>query len=377
MAAIDTAQIAGQVGQIGKTLAQLTKLVEAKVAANAPAKAAEVPQAGGPAAAPAAPADQNLQLKPGQAANVALEQPAAAAEAPQAGGPVEAPAAGDQSALLKELLGDLTKILGKLAALVQQLMAEGLGALTGGDQKADLTKPAAAEAGKGGPNGAPVQATGEPKWNNDGTYTVPTAGGPVTVPAGAPIEGYTFGPDNHYKDGAGKTIADPLKLTLDGTDAKLNTTDHVKIRKEDGTVDTMSGGLNSNEAWLVKDRDGKGVTKSGVVDGEDVFGDHQGKFKNAYDQLAKEYAGEVKTDAQGNKFIDLADPNSKAAKELKLMDKGGNLYTASDKLNKLYVSYADTNNTSADGDTSIREQSKAEYKDGHTAKTVDQWYTAI
>jgi hypothetical protein len=170
---------------------------------------------------------------------------------------------------------------------------------------------------------------------------------------------------------------DPLKITLDGTDAKLNTTDHTKIRMEDGTVKEMSGGLNDNEAWLVKDRDGLGVKKDGVVDGEDVFGDHMGKFKNAYDQLAQEYAGELKTDAQGNKYIDLKDPNSVAAKELKLMDKGGNLYTASEKLNKIYVSYAEVNKTSSDGLTAIKQEGLVEYKDNHTAKSVDQWFSDI
>jgi hypothetical protein len=170
---------------------------------------------------------------------------------------------------------------------------------------------------------------------------------------------------------------DPLKITLDGTDAKLNTTDHVQIRMEDGTVKTMSGGLNDNEAWLVKDRDGLGVAKNGVVDGEDVFGDHMGQFQNAYDQLAHEYAGELKTDAQGNKYIDLTDPNSQAAKELKLMDKGGNLYTAADKLNKIYVSYAEVDKTSADGKTAIKQEGLVEFTDKHTAKAVDQWFSDV
>ncbi len=196
---------------------------------------------------------------------------------------------------------------------------------------------------------------GTKSWPPD--KPLPTSSGPVTV--------------------TGQSNYDPLKITLDGTDAKLNTTDHVQIRMEDGTVKTMSGGLNDNEAWLVKDRDGLGVAKNGVVDGEDVFGDHLGQFKNAYDQLAHEYAGELKTDAQGNKYIDLTDPNSQAAKELRLMDKAGNLYTASEKLNKLYVTHAEVNKASADGQTAIRQEGLVEYKDTHTAKAVDQWFSDV
>jgi hypothetical protein len=170
---------------------------------------------------------------------------------------------------------------------------------------------------------------------------------------------------------------DPLKITLDGTDARLNTTDHVQIRMEDGTVKTMSGGLNANEAWLVKDRDGLGVTKNGVVDGEDVFGDHLGQFKNAYDQLANEYASEVKTDANGQRYLDLSDPTSAAAKELKLMDRAGKLVPAAEKLNKIYLTHDEVNKTSGDGKTAIKQEGLVEYTDRHTAKAVDQWFSDL
>jgi hypothetical protein len=384
VAGIDTKAIAGQIKQVSDTVKKLSELLEAKkgvaaggpAAADAAAPAAPAAPAADPAK-PAAPADQNITLKDGQAANVGLEQPPAN-EQPQAGGPAPA---GDQTALLKELLGDLTKLLKKIQDMVQQMLGQGLGALTGGDQKADLTKPD----GKGGPAaagadsapGAPVKATGEPKWNGDGTYTVPTADGPKTVPGGTPIDGYSWGKDNHYKENAtGKTVHDPLKIALDGSDAQLNTTDHAKIKMEDGTVKEMSGGLNGNEAWLAKDRDGKGITKNGVIDGEDLFGDHMGQYKHAYDQLAKEYAGEIKTDANGKRYIDLTDPNSKAAKELKLVDKSGKSIPASSKMNKIYVDHEEVNKTSADNQTSIRQQGDVEFKDGHKAKAVDQWFSA-
>lgn len=168
---------------------------------------------------------------------------------------------------------------------------------------------------------------------------------------------------------------DPLKITLDGTDATLNTTDHSKIQMEDGKVHVMSGGLNDNEAWLVKDQDADGLRHNGVIDGRDVIGDHGGKYKDAYDQLAHEYAGELKTDASGRKYIDLADPNSKAAKELKLMDKAGNIIDASSKLTALYVTHAEVNKVSSDGLTSIKQEGLVEYKDGHTAKAADQWFS--
>lgn len=175
--------------------------------------------------------------------------------------------------------------------------------------------------------------------------------------------------------GGGTGTHDPLKITLDGTDAKVNTTDNSQIRLDDGREVTMSGGLNDNEAWLVKDRNGDGTSKNnGVIDGNEIFGDHLGKFKNAYDELAHEYAAELKTDEQGRKYIDLADPNSVAAKELKLMDKAGNYIHAADKLQKLYVSWDEVNIQAGDGQTSLRQQALVQYNDGKVAKSADQWF---
>lgn len=175
--------------------------------------------------------------------------------------------------------------------------------------------------------------------------------------------------------GGGTGTHDPLKITLDGTDAKVNITDHSKIRLDDGREVTMSGGLNDNEAWLVKDRNGDGTSmNNGVIDGKEIFGDHLGKFKNAYDELAHEYAAELKTDEQGRKYIDLADPNSVAGKELKLMDKAGNMYHAADKLQKLYVTWDEVNIEGGDGMTSLRQQALVQYNDGKVAKSADQWF---
>lgn len=302
--------------------------------------------------------------------------PVAAGGGPDLGGLVGRLEGGERG---PEIANDLKAFIEQFkgAPLQLELLMKVLDILTGKAEPTALSNLVNQIKNKVGKPGT-VAHTDEPTWNGGNTYTVPTANGPVTVLAGTPIAGYTWGEDNHYHNLAtGQTVYDPLKITLDGTDAKINTTDHVQIRMENGTVKTMSGGLNDNEAWLVKDRDGQGVSKNGVVDGEDVFGDHMGNYKNAYDQLAQEYAAEVKTDANGNKYIDLTDPNSVAAKELKLMDSSGNLYKAADKLNKLYVSYEDVNRISADGQTAIKQEGLVEFKDKHTAKAVDQWFTDI
>ncbi|MEB3205608.1 MAG: hypothetical protein VKP57_13030 [Candidatus Sericytochromatia bacterium] len=203
----------------------------------------------------------------------------------------------------------------------------------------------------------------------------------VSVPPGTTEASYNANPFplNTSKGpataGGGTGTHDPLKITLDGTDAKVNTTDNSQIRLDDGREVTMSGGLNDNEAWLVKDRNGDGTSKNnGVIDGNEIFGDHLGKFKNAYDELAHEYAAELKTDEQGRKYIDLADPNSVAAKELKLMDKAGNYIHAADKLQKLYVTWDEVNIQAGDGQTSLRQQALVQYNDGKVAKSADQWF---
>jgi len=177
----------------------------------------------------------------------------------------------------------------------------------------------------------------------------------------------------------GTEMHSPIKIALDGKDAKLDSTHGFALAADGfgqgkGAVKT-SGGLNPNEAWLARDRAGDGLVKNGVVDGNDVYGDHDGKFSNGYAQLAQDYQGELKTDpATGHRYIDLTDPNSRAAKELKLLDASGKSVPASSVLNRIDVDALGANERDASGNNQIRQRASVTYKDGHTAMSADQWY---
>jgi len=177
----------------------------------------------------------------------------------------------------------------------------------------------------------------------------------------------------------GTELHSPIKIALDGKDAKLDSTHGFALDADgfgqgQGAVKT-SGGLNPNEAWLVRDRSGDGLTKNGVVDGNDVYGDHDGKFSDGYAQLARDFKSELKTDpATGHRYLDLTDPNSRAAKELKLLDPSGKSVPASSLLTRIDVDAVGANERDASGNNQIRQRASVTYKDGHTAMSADQWY---
>jgi hypothetical protein len=184
---------------------------------------------------------------------------------------------------------------------------------------------------------------------------------------------------NGVYDVIGTELHSPIKIALDGKDARLDSTHGFQLDADgfgrgQGAV-TTSGGLNPNEAWLVRDKDGDGITRNGVVDGNDVYGDHDGQFKNGYQELARDYQGELRTDpATGRRYIDLTDPNSRAARELKLLDASGRQVPASSVLTRIDVDAAGVNESDAAGRNQIRERASVTYLDGHTASSADQWY---
>ncbi len=178
---------------------------------------------------------------------------------------------------------------------------------------------------------------------------------------------------------AGTELHSPIKISLDGKDAKLNSTNGFAIDlngfDEKGGQTTTSGGLNSNEAWLVRDRAGDGIKKNGVVDGDDVYGDHNGTRKDGYDDLARDFASELKTDPKtGKRYLDLSDPNSRAGKELQLLDAQGNLRPAKDVLKRIDVDGTAVDERDGKGNV-ITARSSVTYVDGRTATSADQWYS--
>ncbi|MBM3267595.1 MAG: hypothetical protein FJZ01_08100 [Candidatus Sericytochromatia bacterium] len=179
---------------------------------------------------------------------------------------------------------------------------------------------------------------------------------------------------------AGTELHSPIKIALDAKDAALNSTNGFRIdldgfgRGKEAV--TTSGGLNANEAWLVRDKDGDGITRGGVVDGRDVYGDHEGRFGNGYEELAKDYAADLKTDpATGKRYLDLSDPNSRAARELKLLDARGNLVPAGQVVKRIGVDFKDVSEADATGQNQIRQRAEVTYADGRKASSADQWYT--
>ncbi|MFO0722444.1 MAG: hypothetical protein U1E65_01595 [Myxococcota bacterium] len=179
-------------------------------------------------------------------------------------------------------------------------------------------------------------------------------------------------------DVGGTELHSPIKIALDGKDAQLDSKHGFQIDlngfQEKGGVAKTSGGLNQNEAWLVRDRDHNGIVKNGVVDGNDVYGDHNGKRKDGYDDLAKDFATEIKTDpATGKRYLDLTDPTSRAGAELKLLDAQGNLRPAKEVLKRIDLDEVASNERDAAGNV-ITARGAVTYQDGHRAQSADQWF---
>ncbi len=184
--------------------------------------------------------------------------------------------------------------------------------------------------------------------------------------------------DKKY-DVAGTELHSPIKIALDGQDARLDSQHGFRIDldgfgKGKGAVGT-SGGLNSNEAWLVRDKDADGISRGGVVDGRDVYGDHEGRFGNGYEELARDFASEIKIDpVTGSRYLDLSDPDSRAAKELKLLDANGRTVPASQLVGRLDVDFANVHESDTSGSNQIRQRAEVTFRDGHKATSADQWY---
>lgn len=175
----------------------------------------------------------------------------------------------------------------------------------------------------------------------------------------------------------GTELHSPIKIALDGKDAQLNSGNGFNIAMNGfgGAVSKTSGGLNANEAWLVRDREGNGITRNGVVDGNDVYGDHEGRYKDGYQDLARDFADEVKMDpATGKRYIDLTDPNSRAARELKLLDANGQVRSAAAILKRIDIDGTDVLEADATRKNEIRERANVTYRDGHVAQSADQWF---
>jgi len=190
----------------------------------------------------------------------------------------------------------------------------------------------------------------------------------------------------------------PVKLSLNGVSAKLNSDDFFAF-DIDGPTAKMhpiqtTGGVNSNEAWLATDRNRDGFWSKGVMDGRDVFGDHVGQYRSGYDDLAALYKHALQKDASGKRYIPLkkltfvekqqanvarlsaAPKQLDPSIDLKLLTRDKKVLFAGDYVDKIYVDYQDVNELDTHKRNWIRQRASVHYVSGQTVTSADQWFQA-
>jgi|GEM_PF-504140 len=195
-------------------------------------------------------------------------------------------------------------------------------------------------------------------------------------------------------------IISPLKVNIAGGDAKINSDRSIEFsRTSKGgakSIITTYGSINPDEAWLMIDRDGSGLIKDGIIEGEDFFSDGKDAHKNAYRNLATTFGGLTKKDEQGRNYIELRklSEGEKQADQvnagkalgvarpinpsldLKLLDSNNKVLYASDYFDRIYVDYENVNQTDAKMRNMILERAYVRDLNGQYHYSADQWFTA-
>ncbi len=191
----------------------------------------------------------------------------------------------------------------------------------------------------------------------------------------------------------------PVKVNLAGRDAQINSDDRFMFALSGFTGKLpwikTAGGLNMDEAWLMADRERNELFYNTVMDGNDVFGDHAGKFKSGYEDLAELFKADLKTDDHGKKYIPLKQMNWferfwiwltrffgqntdwNPSYDLKLVTRNHNVYYASDMLAKIYVDYKTVNETDKSKQNWIRQRADVVFHNGIRAQSADQWFQSV
>jgi hypothetical protein len=159
-----------------------------------------------------------------------------------------------------------------------------------------------------------------------------------------------------------------------------------------------TGGLEKDEAWLMLDRGKAGFyNETGALDGDDIFGDHLGKFPSGYEDLQAAFKGNLHLDDKQGIYLELKQLNwfeklwiqlyrfvtgLFGAKhsvdinyDLKLLDKDHQVLFASDKVSKIYTSYKNVLEFDKSGENSIRQRAKVVFIDGTEATSGDTWFS--
>lgn len=189
----------------------------------------------------------------------------------------------------------------------------------------------------------------------------------------------------------------PVKINLSPTDAVVNSDDKFML-DTDGFASTRvyplktPGGLNANEAWLVLDRDNDGTWVNNTLDDTDLFGDHGARVEHGYMDLANTFFDEIKTDAKGNRYLDLTnysplgelqlwftrtvlgDKKHYAAYDLKLFKRDRSLANARDVLNRVYVDSRSVSEYDRMLENAILQRAWVQYKNGQFHQSGDQYF---
>lgn len=195
------------------------------------------------------------------------------------------------------------------------------------------------------------------------------------------------------------TIVSPLKVNIAGGNARLNVSRPLTftMTRPNGKIvqRTTTGGLNADEAWLMVNKDGKGIKNGDVVNGDNWFSDGR-NHDSAYDHLAEEFSSYVKKDEHGHSYIPLqkltdvqkaaaqqalmqpGDASVKAnlepSKDLLLLDVNDNVYFASDFFDRIYVSYFNVGETDTSFSNHILQRSLVRDLNGQYHFSADQWF---
>ena len=197
-------------------------------------------------------------------------------------------------------------------------------------------------------------------------------------------------------------IVSPVKVNLNGKNAALNSDRSMQfsMTNPDGSqsIITTYGSLNKDEAWLMIDANGNGLIHNGIVDGDDLFTDHNGSKENGYHDLAVILGSFIKQDESGRNFIPLrklsdAEKNAEieAAKgrgnkkagalraidpsfDLKLLDSNNNELYASDYFDRIYTDYVNVSESDAEHHNIILERSVVRTLQGQNLLSADQWF---
>lgn len=210
--------------------------------------------------------------------------------------------------------------------------------------------------------------------------------------------------DNNFRIKWAVGYLSPLKVNLRGEKA-LNNSDNSIYIDTDGfaahsePIIKSSGGLNKNEAWFIMDRKHNGIminhNGNQILDGDDVFGDHNRKFNSGYEDIAQEFKQNVKTDKKAKRYIPLHQVSwfestwvsairffgfakeSNPSIDLYLLDTNNKTVRASDVLGRIDVSYRNVQEYDETSRNVIFQRANVTYLDGKVAEGADQWFSPV